>query len=236
MKKFLSLMLVLLCVVSMVACNGGKVPPVTPPGGNPPAETPAGDLDVFAAAEKNAVPTKIVSLTTFAGKDLTGANFTFSGSFSQVASNNNSILDFKYDRFATVEEAADDYIVTVEGAIAIKDGMTKTIGNGLDSEWAAVIPSVHQLSAFKLDKANLPADYTLSADGKKLTVALDQAEAFKVMGVVIDANGEITLEVESNGKNVSAIYVSYVATSGASVKISTSYTYGVQNLDFSRFN
>lgn len=238
MKKFLSLMLVLLCMVSMVACNIGGTPPSgdTPPVQNPPADNSTGDLDVFAAATKNSVPTKIVSLTTFTGKDFTGANFAFSGSFSQVANGNNSILDFKYDRFATIEEAADDYIVNVEGAIAIKDGMTKTIGDTMSGDWVAVIPSLQQLSAFKLDKATLPGDYTLSADGKKLTVSLDQTEAFNVMGVVIDANGAISLEVESNGKNISGIYVSYVATSGANVKISTSYTYGVQNLDFSRFN
>ena len=230
MKKFLSLMLVLLCMVSMAACSGGQTPPQNDlPENNPPAETPdetVQELNVFEAAAKKAVPTKIVSLTTFVGKDVfTGAEFTFAGSFSQVASGNNSILDFKYDRFATIEEAADDYIVTTEGAIAIKDGMTKTIGDTLSGEWAAVIPSAQKLSAFNLDKASLPEDYKLSDDGQKLTASLNQMEAFKVIGVVIEAEGDISLEVECNGKNISGIAISYTSTSGARVKISTSYTY-----------
>lgn len=239
MKKILSLMLVLLCMVSMVACgdNGGtSSTPQQPSTPTTPEET-EGNLDVFAASQSTAVPTKIVSLTTYAGKDLYGKNITFSGSFTQVTNGNNSILDYKYDRFATIDEAADDYIVTVEGAIAVKDGLTKTIGDGVgNNDWVVLIPSAQQMGAFKLDKTKLPSDYKLSTDSMKLTVSLSKAEALAVIGVVIDATGDISLTVESNGKNISAISIAYTAASGASVKISTSYTYGAQTLDFSRFN
>ncbi len=233
MKKFLSLLLVLICMVSLIACgNGGATgTPGTPP------DIPDANLDVFAAAAKTDAPTKIVSLTTYTGKDLTGTTDALSGAFTQVANGNNSILDFKYDRYATIEEAAPSHKVTVEGAIAVKDGKTKTIGDSYGGgDWVAVIPSLQQLGAFKLNKAELPADYKLSADGKTLTVSLTRAEALKVIGVVIDATGEIALEVVSNGKNISQITISYTAASGASVKVTTSYTYGTQNLDFSRFN
>ena len=237
MKKILSLMLVLICIVSMVACGQGGTSGNGPGSNSGPSNT---TLDVFAAAAKTDAPTKIVSLTTYTGKDLVGKTETLSGAFTQVANGNNSILDFKYERYATIEEEADSHKVTVEGAIAVKDGKTKTIMTGAyaagASDWAAVIPSLQQLGAFKLNKTDLPADYTLNSDGSKLTVSLSREEALKVIGVVIDATGEISLEALSNGKNISQITISYTAASGASVKVTTSYTYGTQTLDFSRFN
>ena len=239
MKKFLSLMLVLICMVSMVACSAGGTtngdPTPTPP--TPPAEQPnetPEPQDVLSVAAKDIAPTTIVSLTTYTGKDYFGDDFMLSGAFTQVANGNNSILDFKYDRFATIEEAADSHIVTVEGAIAVRDGQTKTLGDSMD--WTAVIPSLQQMGALKLNKDTLPADYTLSSDEKVLTVSLTQEEALAVIGVVIEAQGEITLTAESNGKNLSGVVISYVAASGANVRIATSYTYGTQTLDFSRFN
>ena len=235
MKKILSLMLILACVFSLAACSIGGTG--NTPGGttNPPADEDV--VDVFAMAAKGAVPTKIVSLSTYSGKDLKGDAFSMAGSFSQVVNGNNSILDFKYDRFATIEEMADSYIVSVEGAIAVKDGKTKTIGDSLGAkDWEAVIPSLQQIGAFKLTKEALPADYQLSADGQKLSVSLTREEALKVIGIVIDASGEIALEVEGNGKNISMVVISYTAASGASVRVANSYTYGAQTLDFSRFN
>ena len=234
MKKILSFMLILACVFSLAACSiGGNGD--TPGGTTPPAGEDV--VDIFAMAAKGAVPTKIVSLTTYAGKDLKGNAFSMAGSFSQVANGNNSILDFKYDRFATIEEMADNYIVSVEGAIAVKDGKTKTIGDSLAAtDWEAVIPSLQQIGTFKLNKEVLPADYQLSADGQKLTVSLTREEALKVIGIVFDASGEIALEVEGNGKNISMVAISYTASSGARVRVASSYTYGVQTLDFSRFN
>ena len=233
MKKILSLLLVIVCVISMAACSIG--PSVTP--GPNPEEQPAETDDIFEIAAKGLVPTKIVSLSTFNCKDLKGANVALAGNFTQVVNGNNSILDFKYDRFATIDEAADSYIVNVEGAIAIKDGKTKTIGNvASSSDWAALIPSLQQLGAFKLDKSMLPEDYKLSSDGQKLTVSLSGEEALRVIGEVIPAVGDISLEVETNGKNISLIVISYTAPSGANVRIANSFTYGVQTLDFSRFN
>ena len=234
MKKILSLLLILMCVISMAACgwipdNGGGTQ--TPP----PAEEKA--EDIFDLAAKGLVPTKIVSLSSFNCKDLKGEDTSLAGTFTQVVNGNNSILDFKYARFATIEEAADSYIVNVEGAIAIKDGKTKTIGaDSADKDWAAVIPSIQHLGAFKLDKEILPDDYQLSEDGQKLTVSLSGEEALQVIGEVILASGDITLEVEGNGKNISMVVISYTAPSGASVRIASSYTYGAQTLDYSRFN
>ena len=234
MKKILSLLLILMCVISLAACgtdpNGGGGT-VTPP---PAVETTE---DIFDLAAKGLVPTKIVSLSNFNCKDLKGEDLSLAGTFTQVVNGNNSILDFKYERFATIDEAADSYIVTVEGAIAIKDGKTKTIGSSAsDKDWAAVIPSLQHLGAFRLDKEILPDDYKLSEDGQKLTVSLSGEEALAVIGEVIPANGDITLEVEGNGKNISMIVISYTAPSGASVRIASSYTYGAQTLDYSRFN
>ena len=135
---------------------------------------------------------------------------------------NNSIFKFAYDRFATIDEAAADYIVKEEGAIAVRDGAAKVQIGGSMGSWEVLVPSLQTIGAFKLDKAVIPADYDLSSDGMELSVKLSREEALAVLGVVIEAQGEILLEAESNGKNVSMVVVSYTSASGAAVRIATS--------------
>ncbi len=229
MKKLVAILLALACIFSMVACGGTGGDPTDPPKGDDP-------LDIFAIAEKGAVPTRVVSLTTYTGTDFTGAAITLSGSFTQVSVGANSILDYKYQRFATIEENASDYIVSPTGAIAVKDGKTKTIGDSMGS-WEVVIPSLQKLGAFRLSKQTIPSDYKISSDGKKLTVSLTAQEALAVIGVPLGGvQGEIALEVQNNGKYISQVIVQYKEASGATTRIATSYTYGMETLDFSRFN
>lgn len=229
MKKILSLMLALLCVFALVACGGG--------GGETPSGDPeATELDVFEAAAKGVAPTNITTLTSYKTKDMFGDDVSFDGRFTLLVSGNESILDFKYQQFATVEDNADDPIVTKEGAIAIQAGKSKVaIGDSMGN-WEVVIPSMQNIAALKIDKKLLPSDYKLSEDGKKLSVSLSKEEALASIGVVIDAASEIVLEAETNGTNLSMIVISYEAASGAQVRIASSYTYGPQTLDFSRFN
>lgn len=229
MKKILSLMLALLCVFALVACGGG--------GGETPSGDPeATELDVFEAAAKGVAPTNITTLTSYKTKDMFGNDVSFDGSFVLLVNGNESILDFKYQQFAMPDEEADDYIVPREGAIAIQAGKSKVaIGDSMGN-WEVVIPSMQNIAALKIDKKLLPSDYKLSEDGKKLSVSLSKEEALASIGVVIDAASEITFEAETNGTYLSKIVISYKAASGADVKISSSYTYGPQTLDFSRFN
>lgn len=238
MKKFLSLLLVLLCVFAMASCGqGGTTPPAGGGGDNPPAGGEAQtEFDVFEAAAKKNAPTNITTLTTYVGKDLAGQEFTFDGRFVLQVSGNNSIFKFAYDRFATIDEAAADYIVREEGAIAVRDGAAKVQTGGSMGDWEVLVPSLQTLGALNLDKTVVPSDYDLSSDGMELSVKLSREEALAVLGVVIEAQGEILLEAESNGKNVSMVVVSYTSASGAAVRIATSYTYGKQTLDFSEFN
>ncbi len=229
MKKLLAFLLVLACVFSLVACGN--------PGENPPEDPVGGSSDIFEIAAKGSVPTKVVSLTTYMlPADLSGNPITLSGTFTQVSAGANSILDYSYQRFATIEENAPSYIVSPVGAIAVKDGRTKSIGDSMGS-WEVVIPSLQKLGAFKLDKKTIPSDYTLSSDGKKLTVSLTAEEALAVIGVPLGGvQGEISLEVQSNGKFISQIIIQYKEASGATTRVASSYTYGAETLDFSRFN
>lgn len=231
MKKFLILLLVLVCV------GAGSVAAISLLDDTPetPEQPSVGELDVFTAAAKGSVPTKIVSLTTYAGKDMFGKELLLSGNFVQISKGTNSILDYKYDRLATPAEAASGSKVTVEGAIAMKNGTYKQYG--MEMDWQALIPSLQQLGSLKIDKDTMPKDYKLSSDGKKLTVSLNREEALKVLGVALgDLQGEVALDIQTNGKNVSSIDISYTMASGATVSFSTSYTYGNETLDFSRFN
>jgi hypothetical protein len=228
MKKILSLMLALLCVFALVACGGGG-------GENPSGNPEATELDVFEAAAKGVAPTNITTLTSYKNKEF-GEDISFDGRFTLLVSGNESILDFEYQQLAMVEDNADGPIVTKKGAIAIQAGKSKVaIGDSMGN-WEVVIPSMQNIAALKIDKKLLPSDYKLSEDGKKLSVSLSKEEALASIGVVIDAASEIVLEAETNGTNLSMIVISYKAASGADVKISSSYTYGPQTLDFSRFN
>ena len=235
MKKFFILLLALIvlgagALIALSALNEGSEDPGTPSTGT--------ELDVFECAAKDVQPTKIVSLTSYTlAQDLNGDRLTLSGSFTQVSQGMNSILDYKYQRIATPEDLAENYILETEGAIAVKNGTYKQqIGDAMGS-WEAIIPSLQQLGALKISKQALPSDYQLSSDGKKLTVSLSRQEALAALGVSIGgAQSDISLEVQSNGKNITLVKIAYTEASGAAVTINTSYTYGKETLDFSRFN
>lgn len=228
MKKILSLMLALLCVFALVACGGGSTP-----GGTTP---PATELDVFEAAAKGTAPTNITSLTSYRTKDpLFGEDLVLEGAFTLLVDGNESILDFEYQKLATLEDAADDFVVDKKGAIAIQAGKSKVILGDSLGNWETVIPSMQNVAALKIEKASLPADYSLSEDGKKLSVSLTEEEAKTALGVDIEAASEIAFAVETNGTYITSIVISY-KTANADVRIASSYTYGPQTLDFSRFN
>ena len=231
MKKFLSLMLALLCIFALAACDGG-----TGGAGGGGTNPPKKDLDVFEAAAKDTAPTNITTLTSYRSIDMFGEELTFDGSFVLLVSGNESILDFTYQKLALPEDNAEDYIVTKKGAIAIQGGKSKVaIGDDMGS-WETVIPSLQNIAAIRIEKELLPAGYTLSEDGKKLAATLTKAEALAVLGVVIDSVSDIAFEAETNGTFLSKVVISYTASSGADVRIASSYTYGPQTLDFSRFN
>ncbi|MBQ7407130.1 MAG: hypothetical protein IJW11_05165 [Clostridia bacterium] len=228
MKKILSLMLALLCVFALVACGGGSTP-----GGTTP---PANELDVFEAAAKGTAPTNITSLTSYRTKDQFGKDLVLEGAFTLLVKGNESILDFEYQKLATLEDAADDFVVNKKGAIAIQAGKSKVILGDSLGNWETVIPSMQNVAALKIEKASLPADYSLSEDGKKLSVSLTEEEAKTALGVDIEAASEIAFAVETNGTYITSIVISYKAANNADVRIASSYTYGPQTLDFSRFN
>ncbi len=221
-------MLALLCIFALVACGGG--------GANPTPQQPSGELDVFEASAKDAAPTNITSLTSYKAKDMFGNDLSFDGSFVLLVNGNESILDFEYQRLALPEDNAEEYIISQKGAIAIQGGKSKvTVGDSMGS-WEAVIPSMQNVAALRIEKELLPEGYSLSTDGKKLSVTLTKAEALAVLGVVIDTASDIVFEAESNGTFLSKVVISYKAANGADVRIASSYTYGPQTLDFSRFN
>ena len=223
MKKLFIMLLVLVCIGAgaLIALSALNPDPEDPNG-----PTTGGDLTVLEAAAQDATPSKIVTLTTYSlGEDLSGEEVVLSGNFVQISKGTNSILDYKYERFALPEEKADSYKKIVEGAIAVKDGAYKQLGEEMD--WQALIPSLQQIGAFEISVKNLPSDYKLTNNGKTLSVSLTAEEALAVLGVSLGgAQGEISLEVQTNGKYVSQIVVQYAEASGATVRIATSYTYG----------
>jgi hypothetical protein len=73
------------------------------------------------------------------------------------------------------------------------------------------------LSAEKL------ASYTVSSDGKTLTAKVAAADAKRVFGTAVSAEGEIDLTVVTSGTDLYSVSIKYTTTTGALVTIETSY-------------
>lgn len=197
MKKFICLLIALTCVLGLISCSAD------------PAEA-------FVTIVNDSKPTKITTLTS-----INDGEETLTGKYETVIDGQNSVMSYRYDRYATVEEAADSYIKTVEGTVYYKDGLYSED----NVNWESASPDVATSQvALNLD-AKLLGDYTISKDGKTLTTTVTSEQAEKLLGVDVDASDDkVTITVVHNGKYLSTVTVAYT-TATASVTIDTSYTY-----------
>lgn len=214
MKKTLSVLLVLVlalgCVFALASCKK--------------------DSEIFGLAAA-ANPTKTVTLVTYVnGKD------ELHGDYTMEVQGNNSIFTFVYDRYRTIEDGAADYsdtdvlperIKTIEGVIYYKDGKFSFDGD----EWESETPTA---SSIKFDlKPEYLTGVSVNDNDTVLEAELTPENAVKVLGVDLGANGNAKIVVCTNGVSLSKVDITYTTKDGASVTISTTYTYNDIQLDFS---
>ena len=171
------------------------------------------------------------SLTTNIGY-VTANGDEFGGWYVARREDSNMIITYEYDRFHTLEES----IATGEtGRIVAEEGVVYYLNgkyyNDDDADKTPWVGSPMDVSfSFKLDKSKLS---TIITPNPNLLYATVTAENYKAMfGVELDVDGVITMSVESNGVQVTAVQISYTTTSGAKVTSYTTYSYNDITLDF----
>lgn len=202
MKKIVCLILALCCASFLFACNDN--------GGE------AADQAFFNIIDAS-VPTKITTLTNYTGEGFEPLN----GQFTTVMKEDGFEFTYSYERFATVEDAAESNEVTVEGLVIYKNGLYSVDG-GLS--WSAVAPSVDAMGYSLNASAETLGEYTISADGTELTTVLSAEAAKALLGMEIKATSDVEVTIKTNGKYLTRVMV-YYTTDYADVSIETSYSY-----------
>ncbi len=171
------------------------------------------------------------SLTTNIGY-VTASGDEFGGWYVAQRQGSNMIITYEYDRFRTVEESVatgeTGRKVAEEGIVYYLDGKYYNDSDADKTPWVGSPMDVSFI--FKLDKSKLS---TIITPNSNLLYATVTAENYKAMfGVELDAEGVITMSVESNGVQVTGVQVSYTTKSGAKVTAYTTYSYNDIELDF----
>ena len=211
MKKIISLILVCLsvfgCAGALASCTGNNTP----------------EIYSIASSVSATRTVTYVEYTTASGEEL-------NGEYIMDVEGNNSIFTYKYDRYRTTEEALTegtaDRIKHVEGALYYKDGKYSVNGEA----WDAANPVAIEIK-LNLDEELLNNTY-VSKDGRTLTATLSPENAAKVLGTDLNAEGDISIEVLTNGTYLTSVNVFCNTVSGAEVVIRTSYSYNRIELDF----
>ncbi len=189
------------CAVSLFACGGDG------------DELDQSFFDIIA----NSKPTKITTLSNYSAENAD----SLKGEFQTIIVEDGFEFTYNYERFATVEDAAESNKVEVAGAVIFKDGLYSTDGG---NTWDAELPDVDALN-FKLNiSAENLGEYTLSADNTELTTTLSKDQAEVLLGIELDTNSDVKVTIKTNGKYLTRVMI-YYSTEYADVSIETSYTY-----------
>ena len=209
MKKILCMILALACVFAFASCNNG--------GGDDSGVTAKTLEDVV----KDSAPTRVKSFITYSYGD----DFTLDAEYSLSTSGNDAIFSYSYEVLPELGAGISN-IETKSGVIYYKDGKFSIDGD----TWGggAVAPTESKLdlvrSAFKI--------YNKSEDGRTLTATTTGANMESVIGNAIEADGDVTIVVVTNGVYLTGVTITYKSTAGADVVIETSYTYNPLTLEF----
>ena len=202
MKRLICVVLAIASVFALVSCGDG-------------------DLKEFLEVVESTTPTTVKTLTTIATDDE-----ILNGVYTTKLNGDDFDFEYSYERYATVEDEAETYIVTVEGVVYYKDGKYSEDGEN----WFVNKPSaIPQQFSLNIDK-DLFTEYTINADKTSLiaTISPENAEAVFGTGNAIAATGNITLAVKTNGIYLTSVSVIYDSSFGR-VSVDTSYTYSPVN-------
>lgn len=217
MKKIISLLLSLTlmlgCVLVLGSCGNTEEAEFT--------------VATICQMTESTSATKMVTLI-----DYVKANGdTINDVYTMVVDGDDSIFEYVRTRMITPAEAIElgvsgRYYTEPTQYVYYKDGLYST--NGAD--WSAAAPS---LTSIKLDlREQYLKDAAITESGTDLSAKISVENIKNVFGVELDADGDFTIEVETDGTNLARINIYGKTKSGASLSISTSYTYSKQTLNF----
>ncbi len=213
MKKFIILLLVTALLASLCGCKLLKKIGIGGP-----------DASDICEIANNSNPTKItteVSYVTKSGDKLTGYYVT-------TTDGTDTIFDYYYERFATPQESVangnTDRIMKVEGVIYYKDGVYY---DGNDEAWQPGSGTAFDLK-LQIDE-DVFKDATVSEDGTSFEGKVSAEDLVSVIGTSLNAVGDATVSVYTNGANLTSVVVT-CATANGTMTVRTSYTYNTQNL------
>ena len=216
MKKIFALLLAICCIFACVSC-ADEEEPVGP--------TPE-DVKAISDIINSSKPTQISTNTEYVlGEE------KFVGYYeTQIdIAGGKSMFKYNYQRPASVQEMnPDGHVKLVEGVVYYQDGKV-SVNEGED--WNAADSQYIELH-ISLDAIKL-AEYAVSEDGKILTATFAAADAVRILGADISAEGTIRMIVTTNGQYLYNVRIEYTAASnGASVVVDTSYDYRATTLEF----
>ena len=212
MKKFVILLLVF-SLLGLTSCGLlGKVG----------IGMPKGTTDICEIAN-NSKPTKVTTEVSY----ITNASDTLQGYYVTTTDGANAIFEYYYERLATpaesIETGNSDRIVSFEGVINFKDG----VYFGDEEEWKPGSGTAFDLK-FNIDPTLLK-EITVNEDGNVLEAKVSAEDLASVIGTDLNATGDATITVTTNGVNLTAVTVSCTTANGT-VTVRSSFTYNQQVL------
>lgn len=216
MKKILCLMLVLSFAFALVSCNGGG-------DDTPNSDSAEKTLEEIVA---DSTPTKVKTYVDFVYPEKNSlSEYALGGEYVLEVEGSDSIFTYSYTRLAALGES-DDMIVSENGKVYYKDGKFSADGETFGAGVATPTDGKFNLvrSAFK--------SYTKSEDGKTLSAIAEAANMSSVLGVDIEATGDVIVIVTTNGVYLTSVTITYQKADGAKVVVETSYTYNPLDLTF----
>jgi hypothetical protein len=212
MKKFV-IMLLVISILGLTSCGLLEKVGI----GNPDGTTEICEM------VKQSTPTQVNTDVNY----LTNSGDKLTGFYETVTDGTNVIFKYDYQRFATpaesVESGNSDRILAFEGVINFKDG----VYFGDEEEWKPGSGTAFDI-AFNIDSSLLKEE-VVNEDGNILDAKIAQENIAEFIGTNLNAVGDATVSITTNGVNLTAISIS-CATANGTVTIRTSYTYNNQEL------
>ena len=213
MKKFVILLLVF-AILSLTGCGlFGQKDGATDVGAS-----------LICEIANNSKPTKITTEVNY----VTNTGDTLLGHYVTTTDGVDAIFEYDYQRFATPAESLEsgnyDRIISSKGVINYKDG---SYYSGDEELWKPGTGTAFDLK-FNMD-ASLLKDVVLSEDASSLDAKASAENLKALIGTDLNASGDATVSITTNGINLTGITVS-CSTANGNIVIRSSFTYNPQDL------
>ena len=212
MKKFVILLLVF-SILGLTGCRLIKGTEATDDG-----------TSFICEIANESKPTKITTEVNY----VTNTGDTLKGHYVTTTDGVDAIFEYYYEKLATPAESLEsgnyDRIIASEGVINYKDG---SYYSGDEELWKPGTGTAFDLK-FDLD-ADLFKDVVVSEDGSSLEAKVSAENLKEMIGTDLNASGDASVSVTTNGVNLTGITVSCSTVNG-SIVIRTSFTYNPQDL------